>query len=152
MKVQRKKKNVITLLEIMIVIFLIGLIGSVIGFNVKGSLEEGKAFKTTQGIQQIQEILLLEMEKGASLEQILQSPAYYLKKSGLCKDANKLMKDGWGVRYTISEKVQKDGTSTLTVKSEALNKYQAKKKQGQPSSKGNLKPVESEDEEDDDES
>ncbi len=53
-----------TLLEIMIVIVLIGLIGSVIGFNMKGSLDEGRAFKTRQAQEQIQDILMLEVARG----------------------------------------------------------------------------------------
>ena len=43
---KKKKQYALTLIEIMIVIVLIGLIGSVIGANMKGSLDEGKAFKT----------------------------------------------------------------------------------------------------------
>ena len=41
-----QKKRALTLLEIMIVIVLIGIIGSVIGVNMKGSLDAGKAFKS----------------------------------------------------------------------------------------------------------
>ena len=71
MNKQRKKRS-LTLLEIMIVIFLIGLIGSVIGYNVKGSLDEGRAFRSEQGACQIRDILLLEVAKGYPLDQVLQ--------------------------------------------------------------------------------
>ena len=52
------KKRSVTLLEMMIVITLIGLIASVIGYNMKGSLDRGKAFKTEESQKQIKDILL----------------------------------------------------------------------------------------------
>jgi hypothetical protein len=113
----------------MIVIFLIGLIGSVIGYNVKGSLEEGKAFRTEQAKLQIQDILSLEASYGTPLEEIVLDPGYYLKKSGLCKDYKKLLKDGWGKPYEIT--TSKLGTN-IKVHSEALAKHKAKKLGGKP--------------------
>src|SRR5689334_15528177 len=92
----------------MIVIFLIGLIGSVIGYNVKGSLEEGKAFRTEQGAAQIQDILSLEASYGTPLEEITKNPEFYLRRSGLCKDPKKLLKDGWGKEYTFT--IAKNGS------------------------------------------
>lgn len=118
-----------TLLEIMIVIFLIGLIGSVIGYNVKGSLEEGKAFKTEQGAMQIQDILSLEASDGTPLEEIVARPAYYLKRSGLCKDYNKLLKDGWGKPYEITS--NQKGTK-IKVVSAALIAHKRKKTGNNP--------------------
>ena len=57
----RRKKRTLTLMEIMIVIVLIGLIGSVIGINMKGSLDKGRAFKTKEAIRQIDDIFSLEI-------------------------------------------------------------------------------------------
>ena len=54
------KKRYITLVEMMIVMFLIAMITGVIAYNYTGSLEEGKAFKTKAGIQKIETILALE--------------------------------------------------------------------------------------------
>ncbi len=125
MELYRKKKRAITLLEIMIVIFLIGLIGSVIGYNVKGSLEEGKAFKTEQGAAQIQDILSLEASDGTPLEEIAENPALFLTRSGLCKDPAKLLKDGWGKPYTIT--VSENGTE-FEIFSKSLQDYLEKKK------------------------
>ena len=123
MYIKRKKKKAITLLEIMIVIFLIGLIGSVIGYNVKGSLEEGKAFRTQQGAARIQDILLMEIANGAEPETVAANPEKYLLHSGVANQAKKLLKDGWGKPYIIKAK-----GDNITVKSEALIAYQAKKK------------------------
>lgn len=113
-----------TLLEIMIVIFLIGLIGSVIGYNVKGSLEEGKAFRSEQGASQIEDILSLAASEGTPLEEIVDDPEFFLRQSGLCKEPAKLLKDGWGRPYEIS--LSKDG-SEISVVSRSLQEHLKKK-------------------------
>lgn len=99
----KNTKRHITLLEIMIVIFLISIIGAAIGYNMKGSLERGKAFKTEQAISQIRDILLLEAEKNdIAMENIPPQAEQLLGKSGLVKNTQALMKDGWGERIEIS--------------------------------------------------
>lgn len=127
MELFRQKKRAITLLEIMIVIFLIGLIGSVIGYNMKGSLESGKAFKSEHGAAQIRDILLLEASEGIDLATIVSNPSDYLESSGLCKDANKMLKDGWGKPYIITEE-----NGDIIVTSESLVKYNEKKEAKKP--------------------
>ena len=77
----KKKKQPMTLLEIMIVIFIIGIIGSVIGYNMKGSLEEGKAFKSKEGSRQVYEILTLEVAKGTEMSEITSKTAEVLEAS-----------------------------------------------------------------------
>jgi type II secretory pathway pseudopilin PulG len=119
----KRKKKAITLLEIMIVIFLIGLIGSVIGYNVKGSLEEGKAFRSEQGIEKLKDIFQMEMASGASAAEIIANPKYYLENSGLVANADKLLKDGWNQPYKISAK----GDYDLKIKSDAWDKHKEKK-------------------------
>ena len=116
----------------MIVIFLIGLIGSVIGYNVKGSLEEGKAFRSEQGIAKLKDILLMEIASGISMEDILENPKFYLARTGLVVDADKLLKDGWGQPYLIAA----DKDSDLSIKSEALSRHKAKRNKKAPSSRG----------------
>lgn len=123
MLVQKKKRKAITLLEIMIVIFLIGLIGSVIGYNVKGSLEEGKAFRSEQGIERLHDILLMEMANGATVADILEDPEFYIKRSGLSSNPDKLLKDGWGRPYTIVQ----DGDFDIAIESQSYNNYKTKK-------------------------
>lgn len=129
---KKKKRHAITLLEIMIVIFLIGLIGSVIGYNVKGSLEEGKAFRSEQGIAKLKDILLMEAANGVSLDEIIDNPKHYLKRTGLVADADKLLKDGWGQPYVITQ----EGEYDITVTSFAWEKYKEKRnKKAKSSSK-----------------
>ena len=120
----KRRKYSLTLLEIMIVIFLIGLIGSVIGYNVKGSLDEGKAFRSEQGASQIKDILLLEVAKGYDINTVISQKETFLSESGLVKDVKKILKDGWGEPYIIE--ISKTGTDIL-VKSNRLSAYRLKK-------------------------
>lgn len=114
------RKRSFTLLEIMIVIFLIGLIGSVIGFNMKGSLEEGKAFKTKQAMQQIEDVLTLQLAEGdVTAQQIESDFVSCLKKSNIIKSADTLSKDGWNNRFEVT--VNKRGN--IRVSSEKYNAY-----------------------------
>jgi len=118
-----KKKQPMTLLEIMIVIFIIGIIGSVIGYNMKGSLEEGKAFKSEQGSKQVYDILTLEMAKGGKIDDIVDNPEKYLQLSGFAKNPKKLLQDGWGKDYLI----ERNGEDDLYVVSDNYLKYRSKK-------------------------
>ncbi|HSW86086.1 MAG TPA: type II secretion system protein [Rhabdochlamydiaceae bacterium] len=137
----KKEKRPLTLLEIMIVIFLIGLIGSVIGYNMKGSLDEGKAFKTEQGMAQIRDILLLEVAKGTPREKVIDQAQFYLKKSGLVKDAAKMMKDGWGDKFNIAE----SGTADIKVTSEKYHKFKQNKNKKPDGGIEQIEPEENED-------
>ena len=121
-----KKKRFMTLLEIMIVIFLISLIGGVIGYNMKGSLEKGKAFKTEMAKKQIEDILLLEHAQGdQSLDYISENAEEFLRNSGLVKNEKELIKDGWGEKFQIKTNEQQDGFEII---SEREQIYKSKKK------------------------
>ena len=120
-----RKKRSLTLIELMIVIVLIGIIASVIGVNMKGSLEEGKAFKTRQAQEKITDVLMLEMAQGAPLDKILSDPAKYLASSGLMKGKKEqLTQDGWGIPFVIVA----DGKGGVSVTSAKLQTYEAKKR------------------------
>ncbi len=121
----RKKHKIyaITLLEIMIVIVLIGIIGSVIGVNMKGSLDEGRAFKTTRAAQEIEDILMLEVAKGTPIDQVLAKKENYLEYSGMVKNPKKLLKDGWGKDFRVYERGGK-----IVARSDSLKAYRDKKK------------------------
>lgn len=121
---QLRKKRPITLLEIMIVIFLIGLIGSVVGYNMKGSLDKGKQFKTEQAQKQVKDILLLQVAQGEKLEDVVKNPELYLEQSGLVskKQASDLLKDGWNEPFEIKATKDRD----IEVFSTTLQKKQKK--------------------------
>jgi general secretion pathway protein G len=121
----RKRKSPITLIEIMIVIFLIGLIGGVIGYNMKGSLDEGRAFKSETGAERLRELLLLAVAKGDSVDEVLKNAEEKVASSGLVTDVKKLFVDGWGEPYTI----EKDEKTEISVASRKLEEYKKKKKQ-----------------------
>lgn len=97
-----RKKRALTLLEMMVVILLITLITGVIGYNMKGSLEKGKVFRSKQAKEQLHSLLLLALEeKGATGQKIEQDPAKWIKDLGLAKEPDKLLTDGWGERFQV---------------------------------------------------
>lgn len=96
-----KKKYAMTLLEVMIVIFIIGIIGSVIGYNMRGSLDNGKAFKTKEGTRKLFEIVQLESDGLKDDGHLNDNIKKLLEHSGLVRNAKDLMVDGWGEEYRI---------------------------------------------------
>jgi general secretion pathway protein G len=131
----KTRKQSITLMEIMIVIFLIGLIAGVIGYNMKGSLDEGKAFRTQAGIDQLRDILLLEAAKNnIPVEIVAKDPEFYIQQSGITKNPEKLLKDGWGANLKITASVR---NQDLEITSSSLKAHNNKKKKQTPASKDN---------------
>ncbi len=124
---KNKKRKPLTLLEIMIVIFLIGLIGSVIGYNMKGSLDEGRYFKTEQSAKQIRSILLLEVAKGTPIDEVVAKPREFLKNAGIIKNVEKTIKDGWGNEFNVT----RDGEDNIKVSTDKFEAYRVAKKKPQ---------------------
>ena len=130
-----KKKRAVTLLEMMVVIFLIGIITTVIGFNMRGSLEEGKAFKSKQGAERLADILNLQIAKSTewSAKNLIENKGEVercLKNSKLVKNVEEFLKDGWGEGYKITVE---ENEENVVVVSEKLEKYEAKKREKEPS-------------------
>jgi type II secretory pathway pseudopilin PulG len=119
MKLHKLKKRFITLIEMMIVMFLIAMITGVIAYNYTGSLEEGKAFKTKNGMEKIHTILDLHLATNPG-ESISDWKAI-VGNSPLVKNSNELVKDGWGVEYQV--KADEHGIEISSSKyTEYLNK------------------------------
>lgn len=117
------RRRFITLIEIMIVMFLIALITGVLAYNYRGSLDEGKAFKTRAGAERLETILNLETSKDPRLLERVESDwPNIVKNSPLVQNANDLIRDGWGYAYEV--KVE-DGK--ITVYSEKYDEYLHKK-------------------------
>lgn len=116
----RYTKRCVTLIEMLIVMFLIAMIIGVVAYNYQGSLDEGKAFKTKAAIEKIQTILALhEAENpGVDLEHNWKD---ILKKSPLVQSANQLSKDGWGEDFVV----RKDGDK-IVISSKKFEQYQKK--------------------------
>jgi prepilin-type N-terminal cleavage/methylation domain-containing protein len=97
-----KKKRALTLIEIMVVLFIITIVTSVIGVNMKGTMKEGKAFKSEKGSKQVFDVLSLEMAKNAEIiDSIIEHPEIILRNSGIVSDPKKILQDGWGEPFAI---------------------------------------------------
>ncbi|MGH2612733.1 MAG: type II secretion system protein [Rhabdochlamydiaceae bacterium] len=122
----KRKRYPITLLEIMIVILLIGVIGGVLSYNLKGTLDRGKKFRTEEGMKRLKEILDLEIDRGVITASELVGSAdapkvkTCVQRSGFISDSNldDFLKDGWKEPYVITEH---DGT--LQISSYRFDQY-----------------------------
>ncbi|MBA3722475.1 MAG: general secretion pathway protein GspG [Parachlamydiaceae bacterium] len=128
MKKFQFKKRFITLVEMMIVMFLIAMITGVIAYNYTGSLEEGKAFKTKAGIEKIKTILALDAASG-DIDNIKDGWKEIIKNSPLVQNADELIKDGWGAEYEV-DTGDEEGEKVVKVTSKKYEAYNVKKKTG----------------------
>lgn len=100
-----KKKRSVTLIEIMIVIMLIGLIGGALAFNMRGSMDQGRVFKSEQNLNRVHDILMLESAKGTDLEKIADNWQWYVNNSPLGAGAgNDCTCDGWKKEFNVKVK------------------------------------------------
>lgn len=96
------KRRFVTLIEMMIVMFLIALITGVVAYNYRGTLDEGKAFKTKAGIEKLQTILSLAVADDPNINLNGEGWKDFIKASPLVQNPSALIKDGWGSDYTIN--------------------------------------------------
>jgi type II secretory pathway pseudopilin PulG len=127
-KNQRKGRRAITLIEIMIVIFLIGIIGGTLAFNMRGSMDQGRAFKTEQTIARVHDILMLEYAStDKNLDEIAKEWKDILSKSPLVNNKGKdLLTDGWKKDLKVEVDTQNED---LVISSEKLDSF-TKKNEG----------------------
>lgn len=115
------QKRCVTLIEMMIVMFLIAVITGVIAYNYRGSLDEGKAFKTRTAIEKLETILNLEVAKNPQIANSIASEwQNYVVSSPLVHDANALLTDGWGEPYQVSVDAE---TGAVRVTSRRFDEY-----------------------------
>jgi len=127
---QKKKKRPVTLIEIMIVILLIGMIGGALAFNMRGSLDKGKVFKSEQNANRVYDIVMMAYATGEiKFEDCTkkESVMEVLEKSPLVKDPNKLFQDGWGEELQLATKDNGKDLHVYSRKAEAW--YQNQKSQ-----------------------
>jgi len=120
-----KTKQALTLLEIIIVIFLITLITGAIGYSMKGTLDKGKVFRTEQAQEQLRDLFLMCLAEGEKGEDIIRDPAAVLTRYGLAKNPQKIIEDGWGKKFDISLTQAKND---FRISSESLRSYKKKMK------------------------
>lgn len=99
----KKKRNTLTLIEIMLVVILIGIVGGALAFNLKGAVEKGKRFKTEETKKKLDSIINLALLEGNSPENIEENWFEYVKQSPLIKTSSKQKNilDGWGKPFTV---------------------------------------------------
>lgn len=123
----KKKKHSITLVEIMIVILLIGLIGGALTYNMRGSMDKGRAFKTEQNISRVYDALMMEYAKNeSSLQTILNNKEHVLECCPFVKGGKALLKDGWGELLTF--KIDKH-SDDLVISSAKLEQWKQRHEQ-----------------------
>ncbi len=126
MNLYKTTKRHVTLIEMMIVMTLIILIIGVIGYNYRGALDEGKAFKTKAGIEKLETILSLAVaDKPALLQDIQGNWEEIIKTNPLVRNPDDLIYDGWGYKYRVDVE---DGR--IVIHSDKYDEY-AKSKQSQ---------------------
>lgn len=114
------KRRYITLIEIMIVMFLIALIIGVIGYNYRGVLDEGKAFKTKAAIERLENILNLAISEDPNRRESIESDwQTIVRSSPLVSQPEALIRDGWGQTFNVSI----DENQNVRVTSSAYNNY-----------------------------
>lgn len=99
----KKKRHALTLVEMMLVIVIIGIIGGALAFNLRGSLDRGKEFKTKETKKKIEAILniaAVDYDDQAILsgwkQFVIDSPLANLK-----LDKNDEIADAWGNAFQI---------------------------------------------------
>lgn len=113
------KRRYVTLIEMMVVMFIIAMLIAVLGYNYRGTLEEGKAFKSKAGIERLETILSLAVAENSNLLDDLEGNWQdIVKRSPLVSHPEALIKDGWGQEYKISVE---DGI--IVVRSERYEEY-----------------------------
>ncbi len=95
----------------MIVIAIIGIISSVLGFNMRGSLDKAKAFKTVETIKKVYEVFHLESE-GISVTDIkddqVKSKVEDAIKRSFPSKTQKYLVDGWNKPLEIRKSKKGD--------------------------------------------
>jgi len=106
-----KRKRPITLIEVMIVIVLIGIIASVVGYNMRGGLDKGREFQTERGREKLENVLNLVLMDGKKTAREIVADHNAVKASlagsGYIQpsELDKLMAggNGRGYRYTVDK-------------------------------------------------
>ena len=133
-----KKHYTMTLIEIMVVIFIIGLVGSVLAYNMRGSLDQGKAFKTKEAAKRLYEIILLEKDIPRSSTEkdieflatkdhdtLFEKVKEIVINSDLIRHPKDIMQDGWGTPFIFK---YDDTHKDIRFSSEKYETYCEKKK------------------------
>lgn len=102
MRKRNIRRRYVTLIEMMIVMFIIAMIIGILGYNYKGFLDKSKAFKTKAGVEKLEDFLNLRIaESPRAINDITSQWETIVKNSHIVKNPNDLIYDGWGEKYQV---------------------------------------------------
>lgn len=114
-------KRQITLIEIMIVMFLIAMILGVVAYNYQGALEKGKYFQSKTAQEKLETILTLIVSENPDVaDHLEQNWPTLIKDSPLVQKPASLLKDGWGGNFEVRYNAN---TERVEVTSRKLEEY-----------------------------
>lgn len=99
---KHKKRQALTLIEIMLVIVLIGVVASALAFNMRGALDRGRQFNTREARDKIEAILSMEaIDEDPNV--VAEEWESFVKNSPLMKfkEKNGKIVDGWGMPFNV---------------------------------------------------
>lgn len=120
------RRSAMTLIEIVVVMFFVTLISGVLAYNIKGSINEGKAFETLETMKQVEQLLDLSLIQNPSFAESIEDHWQELiSQHPLVKHPKKLLKDAWGQPFEVSYD-EEEGLSIYSAPYEAyLQKNQS---------------------------
>lgn len=126
------KKRFLTLIEMMIVMFIIAMITGGLAYRYVGSLDESRAFKTKVSMERLSGILNLKAADDPTFLTNLNTWEDVVNGSPLVSNPKDLIADGWGQKFHVDVV---DGNVVIT--SAKYNDYITKNKQTMFSNQGN---------------
>lgn len=112
------KRRLLTLIEMMIVMFIIALITGVLAYRYTGSLDESRAFKTKVAIERLSTILNLRAADDPEFLDNVSEWQAVVEHSPLVSNPKDLIKDGWGQEFDVYVE-----NNTIYVQSQRYNDY-----------------------------
>lgn len=102
----RKIRKTLTLIEMLIVIALIGIIGSALAYNMSSGLSKGKEFRNEQNKRKIRNMLDYEIfTNGQNPSEVAKDWLSYIQRSTLRdrdQTVEQLTQDGYGSVYHVT--------------------------------------------------
>lgn len=116
MKRTRRTKRAITLIEMIVVMILIATITGAVALNYRESLNEGKAFRTKEGMDRLETVLALYYAEhpGIPIKDEYEERFRIVSESPLVRNPREFLKDGWGENYEVHIGMQ-DNSSDLSI-------------------------------------
>ncbi len=128
------KKRFLTLIEMMIVMFIIAMITGGLAYRYAGSLDESRAFKTKVAMERLSGILNLKAADDPSfLSNVNSAWEGVASGSPLVNNAKDVINDGWGHKFHVDL----DNSGNIVISSKKYEDYMNANKETMFSNKGN---------------